>query len=146
MSEPSGTHKMLLTLPEVSIYKEQDTSLLIFEADGIVPSEAYRKSMATLLQETHAGDSNNWLIICKNDTYISPEDREWTASTVVSKIVGELNLQKIAIVEPVNIFTRISLMQMMERLSSASSRIEVQFFEKKHNARNWLNDNNQLDF
>lgn len=146
MPDLPGSHNVLLNLPEVSIYKEQDTSLLIFEADGIVPSEAYRKGMATLLHETHAGDSNNWLIICKNDTYISPEDREWTASTVVNKIVDELNLQKIAIVEPVNIFTRISLIQMMERLSSASSDIEVQFFEKKHNACSWLNENNQLDF
>ena len=130
---------------QLSIFKEPALPLAVLEFNGYVTSDLYRKAVSALLHQSEKEEIGYWLINCSNGCSISTEDQEWTINEVVPKIAQELTLQQIAILEPQSIFTRINLINLFDKLSRISP-IEIQFFEKETNARNWLTENTHLDF
>lgn len=136
---PERTYEQITILDsqQISLYQELPLPLIVLEFKGYATSDVYRKGVSALLKQTQKENINHWLIKCRKGCSITTDDQYWTANEIVPKIAHDLKLDKIAIIEPEDVFTRVSMMSLFEQLGNMTQ-IEIQFFEKEQNARNWL--------
>lgn len=144
---PNRTDEQIVILdsPQISLYQEPAFPLVVLEFNGYATSDVYRKGISALLHQTEKDNINHWLIHCSKGCSITTDDQYWTANEVVPKIAHDLKLHKIAIIEPEDVFTRVSMMSLFEKLGNMS-KTEIQFFEKEQNARNWLKNDTDFTF
>ncbi|MEJ8800650.1 hypothetical protein [Pontibacter sp. H249] len=128
-----------------SLLKEPANHLAILLFHSETTPDAFRKSMHLLLEQSKKYSISNWLIFCGKRCCFTTDDIHWTEDEVVPRVVKELELQRIAIVESPEHVDRFNLMALFDALSSISE-TDIQFFEKEKNARTWLREDSNLNF
>jgi hypothetical protein len=119
------------------VFKEPDCHLAIVVFKGMPSSNVYQEGINLLIKATKEAGIHQWLIYCRDGCEITTDDQHWTTQVLTPKLANDLSLKKVAVIESKNIQDRVNLMSLAEILNK-QSKMDIQFFELEHNARNWL--------
>lgn len=115
-----------------------ESSLIVMKWLGTVDTVDYRHAHLKFLEQI---EDNNYLLCLlnyKDSEHITLEDHEWTLDEWLPKAVEILkNVQKIAMVIPENIFSKISMRILTTKLQIQRD-LDMAFFRTEEEAKNWL--------
>ncbi|GHA79031.1 hypothetical protein [Pontibacter akesuensis] len=80
-----------------------------------------------------------WLVDNKEGGIITTEDQIWAGEVLVPRIAYESSVRKMALVEPVDVHSKLILEDMMDKAQSIFD-FEMQFFQEKEIAYIWFKD------
>lgn len=118
------------------IYTED--SLIVMEWLGSVKTQGYKDAHMSFLQQMQTGNYLLWLLDYKKSGDVSVENHEWVINEWLPKTIELLKMvQKIAVVVPDNIFSKISMRILTTQLL-AQRDVDIAFFRNDEEAKNWL--------
>ena len=137
MAASISKHTIIYDSESFRVLKEVSHNLVVVIFEGIPTSEAYQEGINLLLEHSKKDNICKWILDCKKGCAISNDDQYWTSKVITHKIANELNLQRIAVIEPNDSQDRVNLITLAEMINKFTP-IDIQFFEKEYNARSWL--------
>lgn len=103
-----------------------------------VPSAEYRNILYTFLLMQEKYKISKWLADCSDAKVVRPVDQKFTVEEWGPKFLSSLHLQFMAIINPTDMFGRISVNFIMSQLNLVEHPVEVCFFDKPEDAMLWL--------
>lgn len=97
-------------------------------------SEELRSSMTTKKEFAKKNKVGKLFFDPTNLGAISPDDQQWLFQEFIGSIISEVGSLKIANVVPNDVFTKMSL----EEILTVAPGLEFQYFDDKQKAINWL--------
>ncbi len=108
----------------------------VYEGDNLMNDEDYRKSMRAYSAKVALDRHKKLLVNTTHSKFsIVPETQEWTAQEIAPLTTS---LERMAFVMNSDIFSRISLEQLMEEDNIASKYSAPRYFETEEEAIKWL--------
>ncbi|SFU96823.1 hypothetical protein SAMN04487941_3746 [Pontibacter akesuensis] len=136
---PSTLFYTHFNTPSLTIYEDTAAKLIVVNAHGVVPSAVYRKGMDTAVEVAIQKQLPYWLVDNKEGGIITTEDQIWAGEVLVPRIAYESSVRKMALVEPVDVHSKLILEDMMDKAQSIFD-FEMQFFQEKEIAYIWFKD------
>ncbi|TPE41020.1 hypothetical protein [Pontibacter mangrovi] len=102
------------------------------------PSAEYRKILRTFLRMQKKHRIKKWLADYSDAKVVRPVDQKWTVEEWGPKFFSSLHLRCVAIVNPADVFGRMSVNFIMSQINMQELPVEVCFFDKPEEAIAWL--------
>lgn len=102
------------------------------------PSAEYRKILSTLLRLQKKQKIRKWLADYSDAKVVRPVDQKWTIEEWGPAFFSAPHLHCVAIVNPKDVFGKISLDAIMRQINLVEHSVEVCFFDELEEATSWL--------
>jgi len=103
---------------------------------GYASSKDFRNPLNAGLDILKENQAERWMANTKNLGVISPEDQDWTSNNWFPRAI-EAGSKKMALIKPSDVFSQISIEDIMEEARKAEP-LEDKFFEQMEEALSWL--------